>query len=175
MNTGWFATFDTLTTESPGGGTRYPESGARFQGATFEPVGAYRLNAVFEMLKENGLTIAGIHDHVRRLQNRFLDALDAGAGADSGAGTGAGDCPISRAALALPDSAPDRGNFLSFRLTDAGEWHDRLAEHGVVTDYRRDRLRIGFGIYHDDADVDELAGADHVASLSVRPRDLLGV
>jgi len=27
---------------------------------------------------------------------------------------------------------------------------------GVITDYRHDRLRIGFGLYHDEADVDEL-------------------
>ncbi len=150
VNTGWFATFDTLTTESPGGSTRYPESGARFLGATFEPVGAYRLNAVFEMLDANGLTIAGIHAHVRRLQTRFLDALEQGGG-------GGRRCPIGRDTLVLPDTAPDRGNFLAFRLSDAGEWHDRLADRGVVTDYRRDRLRIGFGIYHDDADVDDLA------------------
>jgi selenocysteine lyase/cysteine desulfurase len=27
---------------------------------------------------------------------------------------------------------------------------------GVITDYRADRLRIGFGIYQDEADVDRL-------------------
>jgi selenocysteine lyase/cysteine desulfurase len=27
---------------------------------------------------------------------------------------------------------------------------------GVIVDHRHDRLRIGFGLYHGDADVDEL-------------------
>jgi selenocysteine lyase/cysteine desulfurase len=26
----------------------------------------------------------------------------------------------------------------------------------VITDYRADRLRLGFGIYHDETDVDQL-------------------
>jgi selenocysteine lyase/cysteine desulfurase len=33
----------------------------------------------------------------------------------------------------------------------------RLDEAGVITDLRGDRLRIGFGLYHDPDDVDELA------------------
>ena len=33
-----------------------------------------------------------------------------------------------------------------------------LAERGVTVDRRGDRVRIGFGIYHDDDDVDRLVG-----------------
>nr|MBA3983595.1 hypothetical protein [Acidimicrobiia bacterium] len=39
----------------------------------------------------------------------------------------------------------------------AGDVFAALADRNVVVDYRRDRLRIGFGIYHDEADVDRLA------------------
>ena len=42
--------------------------------------------------------------------------------------------------------------------TQARELHDRLDAAGVVTDRRGDRLRIGFGIYHDEGDVDTLLG-----------------
>jgi hypothetical protein len=34
--------------------------------------------------------------------------------------------------------------------------HDRLAAENVTTDYREDRLRLGFGIYHDTGDIAEL-------------------
>ena len=42
-----------------------------------------------------------------------------------------------------------------------------LARAGVVTDSRGDRLRFGFGIYHDDGDVDELLR--RVASVASAP------
>ena len=57
----------------------------------------------------------------------------------------------------LPDaSAPERGHFLTFRLPDAAAVHAALHARGVIVDYRDDRLRIGFGLYHGDDDVDEL-------------------
>jgi hypothetical protein len=34
--------------------------------------------------------------------------------------------------------------------------HERLDAVGVVTDFRDDRLRPGFDIYHDEAGVEEL-------------------
>ncbi|MDQ1504084.1 MAG: hypothetical protein QOD57_1811, partial [Actinomycetota bacterium] len=54
-----------------------------------------------------------------------------------------------------PD-VPDRGHFLTFRMPDAAAVHAALHARGVITDSRHDRLRIGFGLYHDEADVDEL-------------------
>jgi selenocysteine lyase/cysteine desulfurase len=51
----------------------------------------------------------------------------------------------------------ERANFLVFRLPEAPELYRRLDEAGVITDLRGDRLRIGFGLYHDPDDVDELA------------------
>ena len=50
----------------------------------------------------------------------------------------------------------ERGHFLTFRLPEAPALHRRLMEGGVVTDLRGDRLRIGFGLYHDDGDVERL-------------------
>ena len=53
-----------------------------------------------------------------------------------------------------PDEAT-RGNFLVFRDARAPQIHDRLLETGIVVDCRDDRLRVGFGLHQDEADVDE--------------------
>jgi selenocysteine lyase/cysteine desulfurase len=68
--------------------------------------------------------------------------------------------------LALPDlsaeqlvpdrSFAERGHFLTFRLANAGDVHRALREENVITDHRGDRLRLGFGIYHEEEDVAEL-------------------
>ena len=50
----------------------------------------------------------------------------------------------------------DRGHFLTFRLPDAAAVHAALHAAGVIADYRDDRLRLGFGLYHGEEDVDEL-------------------
>ena len=49
-----------------------------------------------------------------------------------------------------------RGNFLTFRSDRAGDIYEQLHERGVITDFRADRLRIGFGVYQDEEDVDRL-------------------
>jgi len=67
-------------------------------------------------------------------------------------------------ALLLPGA---RGNFLTWRTERAPALHQRLAELGVVCDYRHDRLRLGFGLYHDPDDIDALAAL--VSQLEPRP------
>ena len=71
--TGWFAEFEDLTL--PPGSVGYRKDAMRFMGATFDPSGLYRFNAVRRMLWENGLTTARISAHVTRLQEHLLDAL----------------------------------------------------------------------------------------------------
>jgi selenocysteine lyase/cysteine desulfurase len=137
-DTGWFAGFAQLAS-GPTGKVAYAPGGARLLGATLDPTGLYRFNAVQRWLDELGVTVADIHAHVGRLQDRFLKA---------------GPHPE----LLPPEdgSTGERGHFLTFRLTDAAAIHAALHAAGVITDYRDDRLRIGFGLYHDDGDVDEL-------------------
>ncbi|MFT6147185.1 MAG: kynureninase, partial [Myxococcota bacterium] len=50
--------------------------------------------------------------------------------------------------------AQRRGNFLTFRREDATQLKARLLEAGLVVDARGDRLRFGFGLYHDIEYVD---------------------
>lgn len=141
--TGWYAGFADLS-----GGVRrvsYPSGGARFLGATFDPVGIYRFNAVQEWLEREGVTVAALHERVRRLQRRFVDALPAGG-------------PLHAGQLVPGDVQRARGNFLTFRTPDASSLEHRLRERGVVVDVRGSAVRVGFGLYHDDADVDALLG-----------------
>ena len=146
-DTGWFAGFAELTGPVDDGKVTYPPGGARFFGGTFDPTGVYRLNAVQRWLGTLGLSVEGIHAHVARLQRLFLERL---------AGLGGAGRRLARAELLPPAQVGDRGHFLTFRLPEAGALYAALHRAGVVTDHRHDRLRFGFGVYHDETDVDEL-------------------
>jgi selenocysteine lyase/cysteine desulfurase len=134
VDTGWYAGFGELVA-GPTGTVQYPADGGRFLGATFDASALYRFNAVQRWLDDLGLTVADIHAHVARLQAAFLAA--------------GGDL------IAAPAAEP-RGHFLALQRDDAPELSRRLHERGVTTDARGDRLRIGFGLYHDDEDVTRL-------------------
>ncbi len=140
-DTGWYAGFGELT--GRGGTVTFAEDGSRFLGATFDPSGVYRFNAVQRWLDEVDMDVPAIHRHVRELQGAFLERL------------GASEVPLREADL-LPEPGVTRGHFLTFRHPDAGRWRAALRDRGVVVDHRGDHLRFGFGIYHDEDDVDEL-------------------
>jgi selenocysteine lyase/cysteine desulfurase len=141
-DTGWYAAFGALS-GTQDNRTAYAENGWRFMGATFDPSGLYRFNAVQDWLVQQGISVAMIHDHVRGLQRQFIAALPVG--------------PLQASQLVVPDSLP-HGNFLTFELADAETVQQRLARAGVVTDHRGQRLRIGFGLYHTAGDVAALLG-----------------
>jgi kynureninase len=48
------------------------------------------------------------------------------------------------------------GRFLTFRTPDAERIAKELARDEIIVDSRGDRLRIGFGIYQDQDDIDRL-------------------
>jgi selenocysteine lyase/cysteine desulfurase len=141
VDTGWFAGFGDLSAPPRPGDVAYPADGLRFLGATLDPAPLYRFNAVQRWVDDVGLSVEAIHDHVAALQARLLEGLDGN----------------WRKALLPPEGTGERGHFLTFRLPDAGAVYRRLHAARVITDHRDDRLRIGFGIYHDEADVDDLA------------------
>jgi selenocysteine lyase/cysteine desulfurase len=140
VDTGWFAGFSQLAAAPAPGRVPFAPDGSRFLGGTFDPTPLYRLNAVQRWLDSLGIDEAAIHGHVGRLQGLFLDRLAA----------------RWQDALLPAERTGRRGNFLTFRRPDAGELYRRLHDDGVITDCRDDRLRIGFGLYHDESDVDEL-------------------
>jgi selenocysteine lyase/cysteine desulfurase len=136
-NTGWFAAFGALE-EKTAGRVPFATGGARFLGATFDPSGLYRLNAVMRWRAQVGLTTRATRDHAHSLQRHFL------AGADA-------------AGLVVTDDR--RGQFLTFRRDDARGRCAQLKTLGVMTDARDDRLRFGFGVYQDESDVDRVLAA----------------
>jgi kynureninase len=147
LNTGWFAGFGTL---EAGGSHRVPfaSDGSRFMGATFDPVGLYRFNAVARAFASEGLTVSRVHAHVKSMQRLFLEGLSRRAQAR-----------VRTADLIAPDSGIDGlGHFLTFRRDDAGAIAKDLLGRNVIVDHRGDRLRFGFGAYHDASDVLALLG-----------------
>jgi selenocysteine lyase/cysteine desulfurase len=143
LATGWFADFQGLglRQEGPVG---YDDGAMRFFGATFDPSGLYRFNAVMRWLADVGIDFAAVHSHVERLQARFLGGL---------AQSPVPALPLNRV---VPPTGTPRGNFLTFALPWAAEAEAALIEHRVSVDRRADRLRFGFGVYHDDDFVDPL-------------------
>ncbi len=142
-NTGWFASFGTLSTV--GQGVPYPPDGWRFAGATFDPTGLYRMRAVLEWLAAESIDAALIHAHAVALQAQFMAAM-----AEYSIG------PFAAERLVVPLSEPARGNFLTFEHPEAGQWYRRLHAARIVTDVRGTRLRLGLGLYHTSGDVERL-------------------
>ncbi len=138
--TGWFAEFEDLTL--PPGSVGYARDARRFLGATFDPSGLYRFNAVRRMLDDYGLSTTKISAHCEGLQQRLLGSLS---------GT-----PLAEAELLNPLDGGAHARFLAFRTPHAQRWYAELIAQNCITDVRGDVLRIGFGIYQDDGDVDRL-------------------
>ena len=138
-DTGWYASFGALS--GPQGGVGYAENGWRFMGATFDASGLYRFNAIQRMLKAEGLTTTRISAHVKSLQERLIEGI---AGSAMG---GAGRL-----------NRPGDARFLAFRSSEAQRWSVELKAKNCITDVRGDVIRVGLGIYHDEADIAAFAG-----------------
>jgi len=143
-DTGWYAGFSAL--EGGHSGVGYTVDGSRFLGATFDVSGLYRFNAVQDWLAREGRTVASMLDHVRSIERRFLSDLDRAPAAAN-----------SHSLLVTDESR--RGRFLALRTNDVATIAARLAQRDIIVDYRGDRLRIGFGIYHSPDDAIRLARA----------------
>jgi kynureninase len=142
-DTGWFAEFGALAAV-PGRTVGYPASGARFLGATFDPVGIYRQLAVLSWMAANGLGIATVHAHATALMVHFLGHLEP-----------LGLKGLTGANLVTPfGQGAAHGNFLSFHAPHAGAIAAALAAADVHADHRGDRMRFGFGLATTLEDVD---------------------
>jgi selenocysteine lyase/cysteine desulfurase len=113
-------------------------------GATFDPSALYRFNAVQRMLKCHGLTTARISARIAGLQEQLIAAI--------------GGSRFAEAELLNPLDGQPHARFLAFRDPRAQRWCEELVQRNVITDVRGDVLRIGFGLYHDEEDVEALAG-----------------
>ena len=138
--TGWYAEFEDL--HLPAGSIGYAPNARRFLGATFDPSGLYRFNAVQRMLRAEGLTTERISAHVAELQQSFGSA-----------------CAMADFTLLNPLDCSDHARFLAYRGDQAQALSAVLRDQDIVTDVRGDVIRIGFGLYHDAQDVDRLAAS----------------
>ncbi|TJY59340.1 aminotransferase class V-fold PLP-dependent enzyme [Sinimarinibacterium sp. CAU 1509] len=143
VDTGWLASFGALAS-SNSSAIQYAPEGGRFWGATFDPTGLYRFNAVMDWARREQITPTAIRAHVLDLQRELIAGLDTLA-----------HPVLNRTTLQPPLSLP-RGNFLSFRHPDAAAFCAQLEAANVICDVRDQCLRIGLGIYHDYRDLREL-------------------
>jgi selenocysteine lyase/cysteine desulfurase len=144
-DTGWYAEFGALES-ARGEVVAYGTDGSRFSGATFDPSGLYRLNAVMDWLNREALDVAAMHEHCLALQRSFLDKL------------ATARTSLRPVDLMIADERR-RGRFLTFRTKEAPRLSSELAARNIIVDHRGDRLRMGFGVYQDEADIDRLVAA----------------
>jgi selenocysteine lyase/cysteine desulfurase len=140
QNTGWFADFGAI--EAKQGEVAYSRDGGRFLGATYDPTGLYRFNAVQAMLVEAELDTAAISARCETLRASMIQAI------------GAGEAGILGEAQILdPNAQGPQPRFVALRHPKATDWKAKLMVANLITDARDDVLRIGFGLYQDEEDV----------------------
>ncbi len=140
INTGWFAEMESLSGVKDSK-VNYSQGGGAFLGSTQDCSAFYRFNAVWDLFEKEEITIPVIHEHVRKLQDLFLSKLPS--------------TSLSKYRL-LNHSTSGIGHFLTFDLEtpeNCAKYSAELKKNGVLTDYRGQRLRIGFGLYQNEEDV----------------------
>ncbi|HEU4499947.1 MAG TPA: class V aminotransferase [Sphingomicrobium sp.] len=140
--TGWFAEFGELTAP-PGSQVGYTRDAMRFMGATFDSSALYRFNSIRRMLAENGIATGRVAARVAGLQAELLDSI--------------GHTALGEAELLNPLDGKPHARFFAFRDSRAQRWCAELVARGCITDVRGDVLRVGFGLYHDEEDVEAFA------------------
>ncbi|TNE37012.1 MAG: aminotransferase class V-fold PLP-dependent enzyme [Alphaproteobacteria bacterium] len=144
VNTGWYAAFGRLA-QARSSQVPYAEDAQRFKGATYDPIGLYRLNAVQDWLLEIGESPLSLWQSSVSLQKFFLENLSSG-----------------RSMLLRADTLidlPDRqfsARFLTFETDSASDLQNTLMTQNAITDCRGNRLRIGFSPYQNEDDVGRL-------------------
>lgn len=141
--TGWFAEFGELS-KPVGAQVGYTNDGLAFMGATQDPSGLYRLNAVWNLFQKEEVTVRDIHQYIRELQEVFLKHLLPTVLQKNGL------TPL------IPDSLDWHGHFLTYEGQSESEvslFQDKLRSLGILIDRRGKRLRFGFGLYQNEADV----------------------
>jgi selenocysteine lyase/cysteine desulfurase len=138
LSTGWFASFETL--EEPSTQVEYSNNGFRFWGSTQDLTPLYRFNAVWSMYLDLGIDIEQIHTYIQTLQTHFLDIMNS-------------------SSKFLNTDLSKQGHFLTTELPNSTltkQCHKELLSHGIITDFRENRLRFGFGMYLDIEDLNSV-------------------
>lgn len=148
--TGWFADFASLA-KSQEGPVAYAQNGMCMAGATIDLSALYRFSAVLAWWQQEGLTPERICAYIRSLQHAFLAHIDS-----------LNDARLNRTTL-LENGLERHGHFFTFRWGQGDEaaaevaaLAEQLKKQGVATDFRYDRLRFGFALYHNAQDYQQI-------------------
>lgn len=146
QNTGWFAGFSELSDKSSL--VTYSNDGMRFAGSTMDFSALYRMVSVLELFQKEKISVQNIHEHVLEKQKFFLQDLQKL--------NHTGQLyRLNKKQILLKDSQFDKfshGHFFTFHLSNADEVkkiYQELKSLNILTDYRGDRLRFGFGMYQE--------------------------
>jgi selenocysteine lyase/cysteine desulfurase len=125
----------------------YARDGSAFLGATQDYSGVYRFNSVWKLFQGQKLDVFSIHQRIRALQTKFIEKLPV--------------TFLSRHNLKplYPTELSWHGHFLTFEAPHADsalKLQAKLSQANIIVDCRGSRVRFGFGLYHDLADVTEL-------------------
>ena len=142
MITGWMADFNSLDNYSEE--INYSKLGNSFLGATFDPSGIFRFNAVCKLYQDQNMTIEKSHSLVKELQRKFIESMESHS--------------LFGIKNLLISDLNKIGNFITYKLDNASQLCTRLKELGISVDSRSDRLRFGFGLYQDQEYVEKLIG-----------------
>lgn len=148
ISTGWFASFETLNLSQ--NAIHYSDNGMRFFGATFDASGCYRFNAVMEMFEKEKLPVEVVHQRVNDLKKYFYEKMSAFSFQE-----------LNHKNIILDKNKMPDAHFVTFVTPKANEIEEVLAQNNIVVDSRGDRLRFGFGLYHDLKDIDQLMNRLH--------------
>ncbi len=141
--TGWFADFGSLE-NAQGPQVAYGAyPGARFAGATYDPVSHYRAAEVFDFFERESLTVERLRATSQRQLGILANAVDR--------------IGVPESLLTRDRTVPlsEFGGFLSLRTPHAGVLQSQLAEQGVLTDHRGQYLRLGPAPYLTDEQLEQ--------------------
>lgn len=142
--TGWFAELSHL--HAVGQEVGYPHDALQYAGSTMDFSGLYRLISVLERFHGDSITVERIHHWIQRNQKYFLDQL------------ALIQHPLLQKKNLIMADLEMHGHFLTFNLPSneiTAQMVKEMKERGLVTDSRGSRLRFGFGLYHDESDINE--------------------
>jgi kynureninase len=144
--TGWFADFESLEGPASDRVQYGTHAGARFAGATTDPISQYRAARVAEFFEAQNLTPERLRlrsqEQISLLVTGF-ESLDL----DPALITRASQVPVSRLA-----------GFLAFKTPQARAFQKELLARGVHTDYRGEILRLGPAPYITDEQLKDALG-----------------
>ncbi|MBL9028771.1 MAG: hypothetical protein JNL21_41645 [Myxococcales bacterium] len=149
--TGWFADFGALEGPRDGRATSYGGGGARFAGATFDPTGFYRADAVLDHWDRFGLDVRALRN-ISKEQTSLLTEQAFAAGLD---------------VVSARDPAR-RGGFVGVRVAGAPELVRALRAEDVWVDARGEVLRLGPAPYLTDEELTR--GVEALARLDRQSR-----